>query len=196
MSSTSAISCSLTGKAARHRGNTNVAIVDAAAGLLRSGSHEVLDRIAALQDNLKKIERELTDARKKLALGGGAGSGASASADETVNGVTYVGRTVEGIPARDVKGLVDTEKKRIGSGVVTVVLKGEDGKGTVAIGVTDDLTSRYAAGTLIKLATAALGGQGGGGRPDMAQGGGPDAGSADKALSAIRAALAETVQAA
>ncbi|KQX34090.1 alanine--tRNA ligase [Devosia sp. Root436] len=179
----------LTGKAARHRGNTNVAIVDAAAGLLRSGSHEVLDRIAALQDNVKKIERELTDARKKLALGGGAGSGASASADESVNGVTYVGRTVEGIPARDVKGLVDAEKKRVGSGVVTVVLKGDDGKGTVAIGVTDDLTSRYAAGNLIKLATAALGGQGGGGRPDMAQGGGPDGGKAAEAIAAVRAAL-------
>lgn len=178
----------LTGKAARHRGNTNVAIVNAAAGLLRSGNHEVLDRIGALQENIKKIERELTDARKKLALGG-TGAGAAATADETVNGVTYVGRTVEGIPAKDVKGLVDTEKKRIGSGVVTVVLKGEDGKGTVAIGVTDDLTGRYAAGNLIKLATAALGGQGGGGRPDMAQGGGPDGSKADEAIAAVRGAL-------
>jgi len=178
----------LTGKAARHRGNTNVAIVESAAQLLRSGAHEVLDRISALQDNIKKIERELTDARKKLALGG-SGAGAAANADETVNGVTYVGRTVEGIAAKDVKGLVDSEKKRIGSGVVTVVLKGEDGKGTVAIGVTDDLTGRYAAGNLIKLATAALGGQGGGGRPDMAQGGGPDGSKADEAIAAIRSAL-------
>ena len=179
----------LTGTAARHRGNTNVAIVESVAGLLRSQSHEVLERIGALQDNLKKIERELTDARKKLALGGSAGAGASAAADETVNGVTSVGRTVEGIPAKDVKGLVDSEKSRIGSGVVTVVLKGEDGKGTVAVGVTDDLTTRYAAGTLIKLATAALGGQGGGGRPDMAQGGGPDGSKAAEAIAAIRAAL-------
>ncbi|UXN68918.1 alanine--tRNA ligase [Devosia neptuniae] len=178
----------LTGKAARHRGNTNVAIVNAAAGLLRSGSHEVLDRITALQDNIKKIERELSDARKKLALGGGS-SGAAAAVDETVNGVIYVGRTVEGIEARDVKGLVDTEKKRIGSGVVTVVLKGEDGKGTVAVGVTQDLTARYAAGELIKLATAALGGQGGGGRPDMAQGGGPDGSKAAEAIAAVRAGL-------
>lgn len=178
----------LTGKAARHRGNTNVAIVNAAAGLLRSGSHEVLDRIGALQENLKKIERELTDARKKLALGGGA-SGPAAAADETINGVIYVGRTVEGIAAKDVKGLVDTEKKRIGSGVVTVVLKGEDGKGTVAVGVTQDLTARYAAGELIKLATLALGGQGGGGRPDMAQGGGPDGSKAAEAIAAVRAAL-------
>ncbi|WP_332686316.1 alanine--tRNA ligase [Devosia sp.] len=179
----------LTGKAARHRGNTNVAIVNSAAGLLRSGSHEVLDRIGALQENIKKIERELTDARKKLALGGGSGSGATAAADEAVNGVTYVGRTVEGIAAKDVKGLVDSEKKRIGSGVVTVVLKGDDGKGTVAIGVTEDLTARYAAGELIKLATAALGGQGGGGRPDMAQGGGPDGSKAAEAIAAVRAAL-------
>ncbi|MBU2369357.1 MAG: alanine--tRNA ligase [Alphaproteobacteria bacterium] len=179
----------LTGKSARHRGNTNVAIVNAAAGLLRAGSHEVLDRIGALQDNIKKIERELTDARKKLALGGGSGAGATAAADEAVNGVTYVGRTVEGIAAKDVKGLVDSEKKRIGSAVVTVVLKGDDGKGTVAIGVTQDLTSRYAAGELIKLATAALGGQGGGGRPDMAQGGGPDGSKAAEAIAAVRAAL-------
>src|SRR5690606_12299084 len=106
-----------------------------------------------------------------------------------VNGVTYVGRTVEGIAAKDVKGLVDSEKKRIGSGVVTVVLKGEDGKGTVAIGVTQDLTSRYAAGDLVKLATVALGGQGGGGRPDMAQGGGPDGAKANEAIAAVRAAL-------
>ncbi len=179
----------LTGKAARHRGNTNVAIVNAASSLLRSGSHEVLDRIGALQDNLKKLERELTDARKKLALGGSSGAGASAAADETVNGIIYVGRTVEGIAARDVKGLVDTEKKRIGSGVVTVVLKGDDGKGTVAVGVTDDLTARYAAGDLIKLATSALGGQGGGGRPDMAQGGGPDGSKAAEAIAAVRGAL-------
>ena len=155
----------LTGNAARHRGNTNTAVVASAAGLLRSGTHEVLDRIEALQDQIKKAERALADARQKLALGGG-GEGGNAS--ETVNGVTFVGRVVEGVAAKDIKTVVDAEKKRIGSGVVVLVLKGEDGKGTVAIGVTDDLTGRYAAGTLIKSATAALGGQGGGGRPDMA----------------------------
>ncbi|MDT4873478.1 DHHA1 domain protein [compost metagenome] len=85
--------------------------------------------------------------------------------------------------------MVDAEKKRIGSGVVVMVLKGDDGKGTVAIGVTDDLTSRYAAGTLIKSATAALGGQGGGGRPDMAQGGGPDGSKANDAIAAIKALI-------
>lgn len=176
----------LTGKAARHRGNTNVNIVSSAAGLLRSGTHEVLERIEALQNQLKSAEKALSDARQKLALGG---SGEGSNATETVNGVTFVGRVVEGVAAKDIKTVVDAEKKRIGSGVVVIVLKGEDGKGTVAIGVTDDLTGKYAAGTLIKSATAALGGQGGGGRPDMAQGGGPDASKADDAVAAIRALI-------
>ncbi|WP_137152386.1 alanine--tRNA ligase [Devosia sp. FKR38] len=176
----------LTGTAARHRGNTNVAIVNAAAGLLRAGSHEVLDRIGVLQEQLKRAEKALSDAKQKLAMGGG-GEGGSAS--ETVNGVTFVGRVIEDVAAKDMKAVVDAEKKRIGSGVVAMVLKGEDGKGTVVIGVTDDLTERYAAGTLIKSATAALGGQGGGGRPDMAQGGGPDGSKAAEAVAAIRALL-------
>lgn len=176
----------LTGHAARHRGNADTNIVASAAGLLRSGPNDVLDRIEALQGQLKSAEKALADARQKLALGGG-GEGAGAS--ETVNGVTFVGRVVEGVAAKDIKSVVDAEKKRVGSGVVVMVLKGEDGKGTVAIGVTEDLTSRYAAGTLIKSATAALGGQGGGGRPDMAQGGGPDGSKADDAIAAIRALL-------
>ncbi len=176
----------VTGKAARHRGNTNVNIVASAAGLLRSGTHEVLERIEALQNQLKSSEKALSDARQKLALGG---SGEGGNATETVNGVTFVGRVVQGVAAKDIKTVVDSEKKRIGSGVVVIVLKGEDGKGTVAIGVTEDLTGKYAAGTLIKSATAALGGQGGGGRPDMAQGGGPDASKAEDAVAAIRALI-------
>jgi len=176
----------VTGRAARHRGSDHIRIVESAASLLRAGAHDVLDRIEALQETVKKTERELTEARKKLALGGG---GAAAPADETVNGVTFVGRSVEGILPKDVKGLVDAEKNRVGSGVIVVVLKGEDGKGTVAVGVTDDLTAKYKAGDLVKLATAALGGQGGGGRPDMAQGGGPDGAKADEAIAAVKAGL-------
>ncbi|OEO31293.1 alanine--tRNA ligase [Devosia insulae DS-56] len=177
----------LTAKGARQHARTNANLVAGVADALHVGPHEVFTRIEALQENLKKAERALTDANKKLALGGG--GSAPASADETVNGVTYVGRAVEGISAKDVKGLVDTEKKRIGSGVVTVVLKGDDGRGTVAVGVTDDLTGKYSAGELIKLATAALGGQGGGGRPDMAQGGGPDGARGADAIAAVRGGL-------
>lgn len=177
----------LTAKGARQHARTNANLVASVADALHVGTNEVFNRIEALQENLKKAERALSDANKKLALGGG--GSAPASADETVNGVTYVGRAVEGISAKDVKGLVDTEKKRIGSGVVTVVLKGEDGRGTVAVGVTDDLTGKYSAGDLIKLATAALGGQGGGGRPDMAQGGGPDGAKGAEAIAAVRGGL-------
>jgi alanyl-tRNA synthetase len=177
----------LTAKGARNHARTNANLVAGVADALHVGPTEVFNRIEALQESLKKAERALSDANKKLALGGG--GSAPASADETVNGVTYVGRAVEGISAKDVKGLVDSEKKRIGSGVVTVVLKGEDGRGTVAVGVTEDLVAKYSAGDLIKLATAALGGQGGGGRPDMAQGGGPDGAKGAEAIAAVRGGL-------
>ncbi|MGV3650149.1 MAG: alanine--tRNA ligase [Devosia sp.] len=178
----------LTARGARHHARTNAQLVASAAEVLRVGPTEILNRIEALQETIKKTDRALSDANKKLALG--AGAGAAAPADEAVGGVTFVGRVVEGIAAKDVKGLVDSEKKRIGSGVVTVVLKSEDGRGTVAVGVTADLTSRFAAGDLVKLATAALGGQGGGGRPDMAQGGGPDGSKAEAAIAAVKAGIA------
>ncbi|RYE08392.1 MAG: alanine--tRNA ligase [Hyphomicrobiales bacterium] len=178
----------LTARGARHHARANTNLVASAAEVLRTTPSEILNRIEALQDGLKKAERSLSEAQKKLALGGGSGA-AAAPADDNVNGVTYVGRAVEGVSPKDVKGLVDAEKKRIGSGVVTIVLKGEDGRGTVAVGVTDDLTSKYSAGDLIKVATVALGGQGGGGRPDMAQGGGPDGDKADAAIAAVRAAI-------
>jgi alanyl-tRNA synthetase len=177
----------LTARGARLHARTNANLVQSAADELHATPAEILPRIGALQDNLKKAERSLSEAQKKLALGGG--GGAAANSDEKVNGVTYVGRAVEGLSPKDVKGLVDTEKKRVGSGVVVVVLKGEDGRGTVAVGVTDDLTGKYQAGELVKHATMALGGQGGGGRPDMAQGGGPDGSKATEAIAAVRSAL-------
>ncbi|HZY49774.1 MAG TPA: alanine--tRNA ligase [Devosia sp.] len=177
----------LTARGARHHARSNANLVQSAADALRTTPHEVLNRIEALQENLKKSERSLSDAQKKLALGGSAG--ATAPAAETVNGTAFVGRAVEGVAAKDLRGLVDAEKKKLGSGVVALVLKGEDGKGTVAIGVTDDLTGKFSAAELIKQATVALGGQGGGGRPDMAQGGGPDGSQAAAAIAAVRSAL-------
>jgi alanyl-tRNA synthetase len=177
----------LTAKGARHHARTNANLVQSAADVLRTSPAEILNRLEALQDNLKKSERSLSEAQKKLALGGSAG--AAAPAAETVNGTAFVGRAVEGVMAKDLRGLVDLEKKKLGSGVVALVLTGEDGKGTVAVGVTDDLTAKFSAAELIKHATAALGGQGGGGRPDMAQGGGPDGSKASEAIAAIRAAL-------
>ncbi|HVW91084.1 MAG TPA: alanine--tRNA ligase [Devosia sp.] len=180
----------LTATNARHHARANAEIVANAASLLKTGPHEVLERIEALQNESRRNERALAEARQKLALGG---VGAGAPAVEKVNGTAFVGRVVEGVEAKALRGLVDEEKKRTGSGVIALVLKGEDGKGTVAVGVTDDLTSRISAADLVKLGTAALGGQGGGGRPDMAQGGGPDGARAADAVAAIKAGLAEKV---
>jgi len=178
----------LTARSARERANANTAIVNSAASLLRSSPHEVLDRIQALQEQLKRSERALSDAKQKLAMGGGAGGGETAPA-ETVNGVTFVGRVVEGLQPRDLRGLVDQAKKQVGSGIVAIVGVTEDGKAGVAVGVTDDLTGKFSAVDLVRAGSAALGGQGGGGRPDMAQAGGPDGSKANDAIGAIRAAL-------
>jgi alanyl-tRNA synthetase len=176
----------LTATNARHHARANAGIVASAASLLKAGPQDVLERIEALQTESRRNERALAEARQKLALGGGGGA---AQAVEAVNGLPFIGRVVEGLEARALRGLVDEEKKRAGSGVIALVLKGEDGKGTVAVGVTNDLTGRVSAAELVKLGTAALGGQGGGGRPDMAQGGGPDGTRAGEAVAAIKAGL-------
>jgi alanyl-tRNA synthetase len=178
----------LTAEGARKRARADAQALASAANALRVAPGEVVDRISSLQESLRKAERELAEVRRRLAMGGGTGSGETA-AGEAVNGTTFVGRVVEGVAPRDLRGLVDEEKKRAGSGVVALVLKGEDGKGTVAVGVTDDLTAKFSAAELVKLATAALGGQGGGGRPDMAQGGGPDGSKAEAAVAAVRSGL-------
>jgi alanyl-tRNA synthetase len=149
-------------------------------------------RIAALMEERKKLERDLSEARKKLAMGGGgAGNGAAAAGGvREVGNVKLLARAVEGVETKDLKSLVDDGKKQIGSGVVAIVGVTEDGKAGVVVGVTADLTSRFSAVELVKLAAAALGGKGGGGRPDMAQAGGPDGAKADAALAAIEQAMA------
>jgi alanyl-tRNA synthetase len=147
----------------------------------------VLDRIAALQEQLKRSERALSDAKQKLALGGG--SGGQGAASETVNGVTFVGRAVDGLQPKDLRGLVDRTKKQIGSGVVAIVGVTEDGKAGLAVGVTDDLVVKTSAVDLVRVGAGVLGGQGGGGRPDMAQAGGPEGAKAKDAIAAIRAHL-------
>jgi alanyl-tRNA synthetase len=142
-------------------------------------------RVATLSDERRTLERELADAKRKLAMGGGGGAPAG---PEVINGVNLIARVAEGVGGKDLRALVDEAKAKIGSGVVAFV--GVDGgKAGVAIGVTKDLTEKYSAVELVKVAAAAIGGQGGGGRPDMAQAGGPDAGNAEAALEAVRKAL-------
>ena len=180
----------LTGRHARKHANDTMALAKAAANELRTSLDDVPARITALMDERKKLERELSDARKKLAMGGGAASGnGAASGVREVGDVKLMARAVEGIEMKDLKSLADDGKKQIGSGVVAIVGVTEDGKAGVVVGVTADLTSRFNAVNLVKVASEALGGKGGGGRPDMAQAGGPDGANAAAALSAIEKAM-------
>jgi alanyl-tRNA synthetase len=174
----------VTGEAAlnflKERGNIAREIADQ----FKSPIADAPARVAALTDQRKKLEAELADARKKLAMGGGG----TASGPEEVNGVKFIGKVVD-VPAKDLKSLADEAKKSLGSGVVVFVATAE-GKATVVVGVTDDLTKRFPAGELVTKAVQAVGGAKGGGRPDMAQGGGPDGDKANDAIAAVKAALA------
>ena len=173
--------------------NDTMALAKTAAGELRTTLDEMPARIAALMEERKKLERDLSEARKKLAMGGGAAAGNGAAAGPAgvrqVGDVKLMARAVEGIEMKDLKSLADDGKKQLGSGVVAIVGVTEDGKAGVVVGVTPDLISRFSAVDLVKIASEALGGKGGGGRPDMAQAGGPDGAKADAALAAIEKAM-------
>jgi alanyl-tRNA synthetase len=183
----------LTGRHARQHANDAVALAKTAAMELRTSLDDLPGRIASLMEERKRLDRDLSEARKKLALGGGASTAAGSAG---ANGVRHVGdvkllaRAVEGIEMKDLKSLADDGKKQLGSGVVAIVGVTGDGKAGVVVGVTSDLTSRYNAVDLVRVASEALGGKGGGGRPDMAQAGGPDGAKANAALSAIEKAIA------
>jgi len=150
---------------------------------------EVLTRVEALMDERRKLERELNEAKKKLALGGGDAGGAADQVKD-IGGVKFLGKVVTGVEPKDLKSLADDGKTSLGSGVVAFVGVSEDGKASAVVAVTDDLTSRFSAVDLVRIASAALGGKGGGGRADMAQAGGPDGGKAAEAIEAVAAALA------
>jgi alanyl-tRNA synthetase len=154
-----------------------------AAGVLKASPAELPDRVAALLEDRRKLERQVAELQKKLATGG------SAAELEQVAGVTLAARNLGDVPARDLKGLADAIGKQIGSGVVALVSTAE-GKASIVVGVSSDLTARFNAVDLVRAASAAVGGKGGGGRPDLAQAGGPDAAAADGALAAVRLALA------
>ena len=180
----------LTGEAARAWLVEREEALKAAASAIRAAPEEVPARITALLDERKRLEKELAEAKKALALGGGGtGGSTAASADQEVGGVKFSGQVIEGLDPKELRPLLDEAKQRLGSGVAAIVAV-NDGKGAIAAAVTDDLTGKFSAVDLVRAGVEALGGKGGGGRPDMAQGGGPDGSKADDAIAAVKGVLA------
>lgn len=177
----------LTGEAAHAHLNKRDAQLKDIAATLKTSPDDAQARVVALSEALRRVERELAEAKKSLALGGGAQGGAKPA--ETIDGTAFVSQIVEGLDPKALRGLIDEAKAHLGGeGVIAIITKIEE-RATLAVGVTSGLASRHSAVDLVRLGVAALGGQGGGGRPDMAQGGGPDGAAADQALEAIRTAL-------
>jgi alanyl-tRNA synthetase len=158
------------------------------ASTLKVQPGEVVSRVEALMEERKRFERELAEARRKLAMGGAQGTPADEIKD--IGGIKFLGKAIAGIDAKDLKGLVDEAKTGLGSGVVLLIGVGADDKASAVVGVTADLTARFSAVDLVRAASIALGGKGGGGRPDMAQAGGPDGSKAGEAIDAVSAVLA------
>ncbi|MEM9210077.1 MAG: alanine--tRNA ligase [Pseudomonadota bacterium] len=156
----------------------------AAALALKAHPSDVAPRVTALLEERKALLTEVAELRKRVAMGGTAPE----DEPEEVNGISFSGRVLEGVPAKDLRGLIDEQKAALGSGVV-VLISDAGGKAAVAAGVTDDLVAKISAVDLVKTAATALGGSGGGGRPDMAQAGGPSAENAEAALQAVKSLL-------
>jgi alanyl-tRNA synthetase len=175
----------LTGEAARLAYVQSAAIARDAASAIKAAPAELVERVGALAEDRRRLERDLAEARRQLALGGGGGT----ATVENFGAVKAELRIVDGVPGKDLKPLADEAKARLGSGVVAFVST-EGGKASLVVGVTEDLSGSLSAVDLVKAGAAALGGKGGGGRPDMAQAGGPDPAKAQEALDAIRAVLA------
>ncbi len=179
----------LTGQAALDYLENQEGTLQRTAALLKSQPADVPDRVAGLIEDRKRLERELADMRKKMAAGGGANGDGVAAETRDVGGITFSPRLLDDMPAKDLKGLADDIKTQIKSGVVALVAVNE-GKVSLVVGVTDDLSAKYNAVDLVRVGSEAVGGKGGGGRPDMAQAGGPDGTNAKAALDAIEAVLA------
>jgi len=176
----------LTGEAARRWLSDRDDKLKDVAAQLRANPDEVPARVSALAETVRKLEKELAEAKKALALGG---SAAAPAEPEDVGGLLFLGQSFDGLDPKDLRGLANDAKTRLGSGVAAFVTINE-GRASILVAVTDDLTNRFSAIDLVRKAVEALGGQGGGGKPDMAQGGGPDGSKAEAALAAIKASLA------
>lgn len=177
----------LTGEAARLYLAEQNALVGEIAGSLKAQRSDVLARVQSLMEERRALQAEVAELRKQVAMGGGSGAGGDA---KDINGIKVLAQALQGVSAKDLRGLIDEQKAKLGSGVI-VLIADAGGKAAVAAGVTDDLTSRVSAVDLVKAAAVELGGKGGGGRPDMAQAGGSDASKAPAAIAAIEALVGD-----
>ena len=175
----------VTGAAAQSYIADETKVLSDAAAVLKVSPADLPGRIESLLDERRKMEKEITELRRQLATGGGGGS---ASDIKEISGIKFAGKTLDGVPAKDLKSLADDLKGQVGSGVVALISV-NDGKASLVVGVTDDLAEKISAVDLVRAGSEAVGGKGGGGRPDMAQAGGPDGGNADAAINAIEEAI-------
>jgi alanyl-tRNA synthetase len=159
-----------------------------AAAVLKTRPDDVVERLRALVEERKQLERQLAEAKKQIALGGSAGGGGASPIVE-IGGTKFFRLSVAGVETKDLKAMADEGRAKVGSGVVAIANNGADGKLGIVVAVTNDLTSKFNAVDLVREASEKTGGKGGGGRPDMAQAGGPDGAKADAALAAIEARL-------
>jgi len=180
-----------TGEMARRQLNAESRQLHDMAALLKASPAEASNRLAALVEERRKLERELAEARRKLAMGGGGGD--AAPAVEEIGGIRFLARAVTGVDMKDLKSLADEARASIGAGVVAIANTADDGKGGLVVTVTGDLSGAINAVDLVRAAAPVLGGKGGGGRPDMAQAGGPDGARAKDALKAVADALRQHV---
>ena len=179
-----------TGAAARSHLNLEARRLRDVAGLLRSSVDDVPMRVTALLDDRRKLERDLADARRKLAMGG---SGDGASPVREIEGIRYFAQTVEGIDSKDLKSIAEAARDKIAPGVVAIVTVAADSKAGLVVCVSAELAARLNAVDLVRIGAEALGGKGGGGRAEMAQAGGPNGAAAEQALDAIAGAIAARV---
>jgi alanyl-tRNA synthetase len=179
----------LTGDAARGFLAAQDERVRQAAELLKVSPDDMIERLAAVVEERRKLERQLADAKRDLALRPADGGAEASSAIRELGSVKLLARVMQGVAPKDLRGLVDEAKQQLGSGIVALVGVGEEGKAGLIVGVTDDLTSNYSAVELVRVGAGVLGGKGGGGRPDLAQAGGPDGARADEAIEAIVAKI-------
>jgi alanyl-tRNA synthetase len=177
----------LTGAAAMEHIRLEAQRLAQASEVLKAQPGDLADRLRALLDERRALSNEVAQLRRELAMAGGAGQGKAAEAKE-INGIAFLAQVLSGVSGKDLPALIDEHKARIGSGAVLLIADA-DGKAAVAAGVTGDLTGRVSAVDMVRAAVAELGGKGGGGRPDMAQGGGTDAGNAPAAIAAVETLL-------